>query len=187
MFHYFTRFSYFIPVSIVTNSAAILVSHRVTGSAPFRGLRSNGTTFYLSENPFLFPLKFPDFSYLNGKRSHCIFHIWKTKCPKRFDLLHYCIRCTYFKGTKQWSLSQHQSVIDQGKVYPVLLPFNKTINNWTILVYADLMLFFFLPFSFWFVSICSTRIATNIVRNSVKRPAERCVLGLDVLFSYLQF
>ena len=32
----FTRFLYFIPVSIVTNSAAILVSHRVTGSAPFR-------------------------------------------------------------------------------------------------------------------------------------------------------
>ena len=59
--HYFTRFSYFIPVSIVTNSAAILVSHRVTGSALLRGLRSNGTTFYLSENPFLFPQKFPDF------------------------------------------------------------------------------------------------------------------------------
>ena len=57
----FTRFSYFIPVSIVTKLAAILVSHRVMGSALFRGLRTNGTTFYLSENPFLFPLKFPDF------------------------------------------------------------------------------------------------------------------------------
>ena len=47
-----TRFSYFISVSVVTNSEAILVSHWVTGSAPFQGLRSNGTTFYLSENPF---------------------------------------------------------------------------------------------------------------------------------------
>ena len=33
----------------------------ITGSAPFWGLRSNGTTFYLSDNPFLFPLKFPVF------------------------------------------------------------------------------------------------------------------------------
>ena len=57
----FTRFSYFIPVSIVTKSAAILVSHRVICFAPFRGLRTNGTTFCLSENLFLFPLKFPDF------------------------------------------------------------------------------------------------------------------------------
>ena len=31
------------------------------GSAPYRGLQSNGTTLYLSENPFLFPPKFPDF------------------------------------------------------------------------------------------------------------------------------
>ena len=44
-----TRFSYLIPVPIFTNSTAIMVSHRVTGSSPFRGLRSNGTTFYLSE------------------------------------------------------------------------------------------------------------------------------------------
>ena len=55
-----------LPVSIVTDSAAILVSHRVTGSAPYRGLLSNGTSFYLSENPFLFPPNFPDF-YPNGK------------------------------------------------------------------------------------------------------------------------
>ena len=40
--------------------------HRVTGSAPYRGLLSNGTSFYLSENPFLFPPNFPDF-YLTGK------------------------------------------------------------------------------------------------------------------------
>ena len=57
----FTSFSYFIPVPIVTNSAAILVTRRITGSAPCRGLQSNGTTFYLSENPFLFPPKFPNF------------------------------------------------------------------------------------------------------------------------------
>ena len=37
------------------------MSHRVTDSAPYRGLRSNGTSFYLSENPFLFPPNFPDF------------------------------------------------------------------------------------------------------------------------------
>ena len=56
------RTEFHVPFSIVTNSAAILVSHRVTGSAPFRGLRSNRTTFYLSENPFLFPApKFPNF------------------------------------------------------------------------------------------------------------------------------
>ena len=46
---------------VYTDSAAILVSHRVTGSAPYRRLRSNGTSFYLPENPFLFPPKFPDF------------------------------------------------------------------------------------------------------------------------------
>ena len=62
----FSRFSWFLPVSFVTDSAAILVSQRVTGSAPYRGLLSNGTSFYLSENPFLFPPNFPDF-YLNGK------------------------------------------------------------------------------------------------------------------------
>ena len=57
----FTSFSWFIPVSIVTDAAAILVSHQVMGSAPYRGLRSNGTSFYLSENPFLLPPNFPDF------------------------------------------------------------------------------------------------------------------------------
>ena len=41
------------------NSAAILVSRRVTGSAPNRSLRSNATTFHLSENPDL------DFQNLN--------------------------------------------------------------------------------------------------------------------------
>lgn len=56
-----TRFSWFIPVSIVTDSGTILVSHRLMGSAPYRGLQSNGTILYLSENPFLFPPKFPDF------------------------------------------------------------------------------------------------------------------------------
>jgi len=60
--------------------------------------------------------------------------------------LHHCIRRT-FNGTKRRSLSQHQSVIDKGKVYAVLLPFNKTINNWTILVDTDLMLFFYFSVS----------------------------------------
>ena len=142
VFHYFTRFSYFIPVSIVTNSAAILVSHRVTGSAPIRSLRSNGTTFYLSENPFLFPLKFPDFSP-EWKALTLHFPYMKDKVSQTFwPGLHYCIHRTY-NGTKQWSLSQHQSVIYKGKVYTVLLPFNKTINNWTILVDTDLTLFFY--------------------------------------------
>ena len=49
----FTRFSYFIPVAIVCR--------QVTGPAPYWGLRSNGTTFHLSGNPFLFAPKFPDF------------------------------------------------------------------------------------------------------------------------------
>ena len=66
----FTPFSYFyISFPTVTNSAAILVCRRVTGSAPYRDLRSNGTTCYLSEIPF-FPhrnLIFQTF-YLNGKR-----------------------------------------------------------------------------------------------------------------------
>ena len=53
-----TPFSYFISVPTVTNSAAILVCRRVTGSAPYRDLRSNGTTFYLSENPLFSPPKF---------------------------------------------------------------------------------------------------------------------------------
>ena len=142
VFHYFTRFSYFIPVSIVTNSAAILVSHRVTGSAPFRGLRSNGTTFYLSENPFLFHLKFPDFSP-EWKALTLHFPYMKDKVSQTFwPGFHYCIHRTY-NGTKQWSLSQHRSVIYKGKVYTVLLPFNKTINNWTILVDTDLTLFFY--------------------------------------------
>ena len=69
-----TRFSYFIPVSVVTNSEAVLVSHWVTGSAPFRGLRSNGTTFYLSENPF-FPSEIFGFYYLNGKRPRLEYEI----------------------------------------------------------------------------------------------------------------
>ena len=57
----FTSFSYFIPVSVFTNSAAILVPRQVAGSVPYRGLQSNETTFYLSENPFLLPPKSPDF------------------------------------------------------------------------------------------------------------------------------
>ena len=40
-------FSYLIPVPFVTNLAAMLVSCQVTGSAPYGGLQSNGTTFYL--------------------------------------------------------------------------------------------------------------------------------------------
>ena len=118
------------------------MSHRVTGSAPFRGLRSNGTTFYLSENPFLFPLKFPDFSP-EWKALTLHFPYMKDKVSQTFwPGLHYCIHRTY-NGTKQWSLSQHQSVIYKGKVYTVVLPFNKTINNWTILVDTDLTLFFY--------------------------------------------
>ena len=39
--------SYLIPVPFVTNLAALLVSCQVTGSAPYGGLQSNGTTFYL--------------------------------------------------------------------------------------------------------------------------------------------
>ena len=62
MFHLCeTRFLCFIPVSIVTNAAAILVSHRATGSGPFWGLRSKGTTFYLSENPFFVPTEISRF------------------------------------------------------------------------------------------------------------------------------
>ena len=40
-------FSYLIPVPFVTNLAALLVSCQVTGSAPYGGLQSNGTTFFL--------------------------------------------------------------------------------------------------------------------------------------------
>ena len=40
-------FFYLIPVPFVTNLAALLVSCQVTGSAPYGGLQSNGTTFYL--------------------------------------------------------------------------------------------------------------------------------------------
>ena len=62
MFHLCeTHFLCFIPVSIVTNAAAILVSHRATGLGPFWGLRSKGTTFYLSENPFFVPTEISGF------------------------------------------------------------------------------------------------------------------------------
>ena len=57
----FTRFTYFIPVSIVRLASHLGVPSGITGSAPYGGVRSNRTTFYLSENPFLFPSKFPDF------------------------------------------------------------------------------------------------------------------------------
>ena len=40
-------FSYLMPVPFVTNLAALLVSCQVMGSAPYGGLQSNGTTFYL--------------------------------------------------------------------------------------------------------------------------------------------
>ena len=47
------------------NSAAILVSRRVTGSAPNRSLRSNATTFHLSENPGCVRLGNPDLDFQN--------------------------------------------------------------------------------------------------------------------------
>ena len=49
------------------NSAAILVSRRVTGSAPYRSssLRSNATTFHLSENPVCVRLGNPDLDFQN--------------------------------------------------------------------------------------------------------------------------
>ena len=47
------------------NSAAILVSRRVTGSAPYRSLRSNATTFHLSENPGCVRLGNPDLDFEN--------------------------------------------------------------------------------------------------------------------------
>ena len=50
------------------NSAAILVSRRVTGSAPNRSLRSNATTFHLSENPGCVPLGSPDLDFQNLNR-----------------------------------------------------------------------------------------------------------------------
>ena len=49
------------------NSVAIMVSRRVTGSAPYRALRSTGTTFHLSENPFVFPRTLQ----INGKHPVC--------------------------------------------------------------------------------------------------------------------
>ena len=57
----FTRFSYFMPVSSVRLGSHLGVPSVITGSAPYGGVRSNGTAFYLSGYPFLFPPKFPDF------------------------------------------------------------------------------------------------------------------------------
>ena len=45
------------------NSAAILVSRRVTSSAPYRNLRSNATTFHLLENPGCVRLGNPDLDF----------------------------------------------------------------------------------------------------------------------------
>ena len=57
----FTRFSYFIPVSIVRLGSHLGVPSGITCSVPYCDVRSNGTAFYLSEYPFLFPPKFLDF------------------------------------------------------------------------------------------------------------------------------
>ena len=58
----FTRCSYFVPVQLLPTRQPSWCN-LVTGSAANRGLRSNGTTFYLSENPFFSSPKFniPDF------------------------------------------------------------------------------------------------------------------------------
>ena len=97
----FTPFSYFISVPTVTNSAAILVCRRVTGSAPYRDLRSNVTTFYLSEIPF-FPhrnLIFRIF-YLNGKR------------PKFYELITAQSRSTSHEKVKcNSSTKQEKSIL----------------------------------------------------------------------------
>ena len=116
------------------------MSHRVTGSAPFPRLRPNGTTFNLSENPFLFPLKFPDFFYLNGKR------------PKSQS----AVRSTHVQYTQTDTIRQTDGplvpmVPIENGVIPVVLLVNMHLIKGTLIIFpCDLAGYRAIPMVHWY-------------------------------------